>query len=218
MLDILIKNPVNTTGFLYSPGMPKLFATTPQSGFIYEIPPIKWSRFIGLIFVVHNKEEVKSRLDEVRSRYIDATHHCYAYHIGWLIKSSDDGEPSGTAGKPILSALQRSWFDNVILIIVRYFGGTMLGAPGLMRAYGDCAKQTLQHVPIIQQESIQTLSVAISYDTLPKVMQLCKQYEAQVSQQSSDLLTQKLSITINTGYADSLRQQIVSLDPGNAIL
>jgi len=94
----------------------------------------------------------------------------------------------------------------------------MLGAPGLMRAYGDCAKQTLQQVPIIQQEKTQQLTFAITYDTLPQVMQLCKQYEAKVSQQSSDLLTQKLSITINTGYSDSLRQQILALHPSNAIL
>lgn len=94
----------------------------------------------------------------------------------------------------------------------------MLGAPGLMRAYGDCAKQTLSHVPIVQQESIETLSVAVTYDVLPQVIQLCKKHDANITQQRSDLLTQKLTITINTGYIDYIRQQILSLDPGNAIL
>ncbi len=94
----------------------------------------------------------------------------------------------------------------------------MLGAPGLMRAYGEAAKQTLQEVPIIQQEKTEQQTFAITYETLPQVMQLCKQYEAKVSQQSSDLLTQKLSITINTGYSDSLRQQILALHRSNAIL
>ena len=103
----------------------------------------KGSKFLAFLYPVKLEEEIKKHLQELKSKYPDATHHCYA----WVLhpdksaqRSSDDGEPSGSAGKPILRAILSSGLTNVLVVVVRYFGGTQLGIPGLIKAYGDAAK------------------------------------------------------------------------------
>jgi len=103
----------------------------------------KGSKFLAFLYPVKLEEEIKKHLQELKSKYPDATHHCYA----WVLhpdksaqRSSDDGEPSGSAGKPILRAILSSGLTNVLVVVVRYFGGTQLGIQGLIKAYGDAAK------------------------------------------------------------------------------
>jgi len=103
----------------------------------------KGSKFLAFLYPVKLEEEIKKHLQELKSKYPDATHNCYA----WVLhpdksaqRSSDDGEPSGSAGKPILRAILSSGLTNVLVVVVRYFGGTQLGIPGLIKAYGDAAK------------------------------------------------------------------------------
>lgn len=111
------------------------------------------SRFLAYAMKVTSDDEVKMRLKEWRSRFPDATHHCYAYvldaHSGQQ-RSSDDGEPAGSAGKPILRAILSAGISHVLVVVVRYFGGTQLGVPGLIKAYGEAAEQALALLPVQQ--------------------------------------------------------------------
>jgi len=109
---------------------------------------VKGSRFIGESFLARNPDEALDRLNTVRKREHAATHHCYAWQTGVkdkaVFKYSDDGEPNGTAGKPIYDVILGSELTDILLVITRYFGGTKLGTGGLVRAYGETAKQTLE--------------------------------------------------------------------------
>jgi len=107
---------------------------------------IKHSRFIGHARHIENPDQAKAFLTEIHKTYPDATHHCPAYIIGKTAQTqfcSDAGEPSGTAGRPILSALLRNEFTNIALVVTRYYGGVQLGIPGLIEAYGSVAEQTI---------------------------------------------------------------------------
>jgi uncharacterized YigZ family protein len=118
---------------------------------------IKRSLFIGCLCPCRGGEEVRSILADVESRYRDATHHCWAYRLGpepEIEHSSDDGEPAGTAGKPILSAIKQSMMLNVIVIVTRYFGGIKLGVRGLIEAYGQTAASVVEKVvPVVRVRS-----------------------------------------------------------------
>lgn len=118
---------------------------------------IKKSRFIARVRKVGDREEAMAFLDEARSDYPDATHHCWAYLIGDPAAASsaamnDDGEPSGTAGKPILNVIQHKAIGDILVIVIRYFGGVKLGAGGLVRAYSAAAEQALATLPVTRAE------------------------------------------------------------------
>ena len=105
----------------------------------------KRSRFLGDVFRVESEEEARARIEDVRRKYYDARHHCWCYllHGTNIIRYSDDGEPQGTAGQPMLAVFQREGVENVVCVVTRYFGGILLGAGGLTRAYGKAAKSAL---------------------------------------------------------------------------
>ena len=105
----------------------------------------KRSRFIGQVWRVETEEEARAHIEEVRKRYHDARHHCWCYVIreGNILRYSDDGEPQGTAGQPMLNVFQKEEVTNAVCVVTRYFGGIQLGAGGLTRAYGGTAKLAL---------------------------------------------------------------------------
>lgn len=105
---------------------------------------INKSRFIGYVFHIENIDDFKNKLKEIEKLYPKATHYCYAYSIGQIKKSNDNGEPSGTAGLPILNTIISNEIDNVGLVVIRYFGGIKLGAGGLTRAYRQIANDTIK--------------------------------------------------------------------------
>ncbi|MBQ1328426.1 MAG: YigZ family protein, partial [Eubacterium sp.] len=108
---------------------------------------VKKSRFIGITYPVNTPEEAADFVNSIKKKYYDARHNCYAYVIGDnrdQIKFSDDGEPGGTAGKPMLDVLLGSGITNIAVVVTRYFGGTLLGTGGLVRAYSDAAKEAVQ--------------------------------------------------------------------------
>lgn len=112
---------------------------------------IKNSRFITLLYKIRSKEEIEQYLDQAKKQYPKATHYCYAYKIGENIKKvSDDGEPGGTAGMPMLNVLDKEDITNVLAITIRYFGGIKLGAGGLIRAYSKSVKETLNKINTIE--------------------------------------------------------------------
>lgn len=188
------------TVFSYSLIM-KQYISSPQHGFVYEWPKEKWSRFIGIVFQIDSLASVHVCLDQVESRYPDATHRCYAYKLWSVQKASDAGEPAGTAGKPILFAIQKSWYDTILVVVIRYFGGTMLGAGGLVRAYGQCARDILTHAPQEKKELLQKISLVCSYDDMPLVMQCIERVQGKILSQDAGILLQVVC-SMNVGLVD----------------
>lgn len=138
---------------------------------------INKSRFITYVYKVNNKDEIDNILSLLRKEYKDATHHCYAYILGNLKKASDDGEPAHTAGMPILNVLENKELNNVLAVVIRYFGGIKLGAGGLVRAYSNSVAKALDNavlVPIIKEIKIK---IEFSYSNIDNVNYLLKDYK-----------------------------------------
>lgn len=132
----------------------------------------KKSRFICLIYQVENKSEIDAYLKNVKSLYPNATHYCYAYILENNIRCSDNGEPTGSAGKPILNVLTSNHLDHVLAIVVRYFGGIKLGTGGLVRAYTKSVTMTLAKGTIIPLEKYKTITLTFSYAQEKKINHL----------------------------------------------
>lgn len=138
---------------------------------------IKNSRFITLLFKIKSKDDVSKILDNAKKEYPKATHYCYAYVVDSSKKSSDDGEPGGTAGMPILNVLEKENITNVLAIVVRYFGGIKLGASGLVRVYSKSVKDALGLVDINKLQSGKLIELTFDYDVQDKINYILKDEE-----------------------------------------
>lgn len=125
---------------------------------------VQKSKFLCFLFPVTNMESVNNLLDDIRKRYPDATHHCYAYIIDNYKRCSDDGEPSGTAGMPILNVLEKQNLNFILCIIVRYFGGILLGAGGLVRAYTTTVTSCLNQVTYVDVVKGKEIILTFAYE------------------------------------------------------
>jgi uncharacterized YigZ family protein len=148
------------------------------------------SKFIGYVYPVASTEEFKDRLNEVKKEHPKATHHCFAYRLGldgntWRV--SDDGEPSGSAGRPILGQIDSKGLVNTLVIVVRYFGGTLLGVPGLINAYKTAATLALQTTQLVQKPVEKEFLVQFDYTQVNEIMTLVKQYNCRVVRQEMQL-------------------------------
>ena len=135
----------------------------------------KKSRFIASVFPIQTQEEADEILTKIRKKYWDATHNCYAYQIGErneIQRCSDDGEPQGTAGKPILDVLKGQDIKNTLIIVTRYFGGTLLGTGGLVRAYGKGAKAGIEAAGLIEKMKVCLFTLEMTYPLSGKVQYL----------------------------------------------
>lgn len=142
----------------------------------------KGSKFFSFVFPVKDLTEVKSILDELKKKYYDATHHCYAYILGFekeTFRMNDDGEPSSTAGKPIYGQLQSKNLTNVLLVVIRYFGGTKLGVSGLIKAYKTAAAECLSAAMIVEKKVRLSYKVMFPYEKMNAVMSLLKEIKAE---------------------------------------
>ena len=135
---------------------------------IYE-EVIKYSKFISLIFRVYSKEEVNCYLEKVKKDYPGATHYCYAYVIDNDVKSSDDGEPSKTAGIPILNQITSKNLNYTLIVVVRYFGGVKLGAGPLTRTYAKVARDVIKHDNIITLVKGYDIDITFNYDNIKNI-------------------------------------------------
>lgn len=138
---------------------------------------IKNSRFITILIKINSEEEIKDILQKVKTTYPDATHYCYAYVTENINKSSDDGEPAGTAGIPMLNVLLKNNLTNILAITVRYFGGIKLGAGGLVRAYTKSLTETIKSSKIVELEKGLEVKIIINYDMQKNLDYLLKDYE-----------------------------------------
>ncbi|HNW59392.1 MAG TPA: YigZ family protein [bacterium] len=147
---------------------------------------IKGSRFLAFAAPVAERAEAEAFVDELRRRYFDATHHCFAWRLGSgpgeHSRFADDGEPSGTAGKPILQVITGRELTNLIVVVVRYFGGTKLGTGGLVRAYAESAALVLEGAPVEKIWHTQSLAFAVGYDHLNAVMKLIERHAAAIEE------------------------------------
>lgn len=146
-----------------------------------EIAKVKGSRFIAEIFPVTSEDEIDPHLDAVRRTYHDATHHCFAYRLGpdgGRFRSSDDGEPSGSAGAPILRKIESSGLTDVLVVVIRYYGGTKLGAGGLARAYGAAAEDVLAQTDRSTRTQYRLLKLEFFYDDTSPAMRLIERFGA----------------------------------------
>ncbi len=140
----------------------------------------KKSKFLSFVFHVESSEEVKGIVDEHRKKYYDARHVCWAYMLGperEEYRSNDDGEPSGTAGRPILGQINSYGLTNVLIIVIRYFGGTLLGTGGLIKAYKEAAEDAVRNAVIVEKTVDRFLTVRFEYVLLNDVMRALKQFE-----------------------------------------
>ena len=148
----------------------------PAEGYITE----KKSKFISHIFPVKNADEVKEILEGQRKKYYDARHVCWAYMLGWErneFRSNDDGEPSGTAGRPILGQINSAELTDVLITVVRYFGGTLLGTSGLIKAYKEAAADAVANAEIVEKTVDDIIEIAFDYTLLNEVMRVLKQFD-----------------------------------------
>jgi uncharacterized YigZ family protein len=148
------------------------------------------SKFIAYAYPIITIEEAKNFLQSLKKEHPKAVHHCFAYRIGNdgnNFRVSDDGEPSGTAGKPILNQIDSKSLTNICVIVVRYFGGTLLGVPGLINAYKTAAALALQLVPAIQKSVEIAYELHFDYTKMNEVMMIVKQYNCTVIQQEMQL-------------------------------
>lgn len=150
----------------------------------------KGSKFIAISKYVASEEEFKVFLEETKKEYYDARHHCYAWRLGLedeKYRSNDDGEPSGTAGKPILNQIQSYELFNTAVIVVRYFGGTKLGVSGLISAYKSATRDALSQSVIVKRFIYNTLEIRFKYPRLNDIMRIVKEEKIYISEQIFEL-------------------------------
>lgn len=135
------------------------------------------SRFISFAFPVETEDEVKSIVGDLKKKYHDARHHCYAYRLGYLgdrFRANDDGEPSSSAGRPILGQIESKGLSDVLVVVVRYFGGIKLGVPGLIRAYKTSTAEALEKAGSVEKVAGKWFRVSFGYEAMNSVMKILK--------------------------------------------
>lgn len=145
----------------------------------------KKSKFIANVFYVETQEEAEEKVKEIKKKYFDARHNCYAYSVftkdGIVNRFSDDGEPSGTAGSPMLNILNSKELTNLVVIVTRYFGGILLGTGGLVRAYTGAVQEALANVEEVTKDLGLEVKIQVSYPDLEKLKYYLKQNEIEIT-------------------------------------
>lgn len=148
------------------------------------------SKFIAYAYPVQTIDDCKQFLQQLKKEHPKAVHHCFAYRLGWdgnQFRVSDDGEPAGTAGRPILGQIDSKQLTNITVIVVRYFGGTLLGVPGLIQAYKSATAMVLQLIPVVQKSIEVMYELQFDYTLMNEVMMIVKQYGCSVVGQEMQL-------------------------------
>lgn len=158
---------------------------TPSTGLYKE----KGSRFISFLLPVETAEQAKAETDRIRKEYHDARHHCFAYRLGLtgdLWRVNDDGEPSSSAGKPIYGQILSNSLSDVLIVVVRYFGGIKLGVPGLINAYRTAAADAIAHSTIITKTASRLIGIEFGYPVMNDIMKIIKDSGVSVISQNFD--------------------------------
>jgi len=179
---------------------------------------VKKSKFISNVVPVNDNKEAEDYIDKFRKKYWDATHNVYAYSLGLnneIQKFSDDGEPSGTAGKPVLEVIKSKGVKNVLIVVTRYFGGILLGAGGLIRAYSESASLGLKKSKIIKKIKCDVFQITTDYNMLGKLRWELNQ-KGLIIRDINYTEDVKMKIFVCTNYSIDFKQLIMNLTSGNA--
>lgn len=172
------------------------------------------SKFIGIILPVDNIEVVKKHLQEIKKEYYDATHHCYAYILGINKEvqfDSDAGEPVGSAGKPILNTLLSYEITNTLAVVIRYYGGTKLGIPGLINAYKTATQLAIENNEIITKYIFDQLLVFVPYEKQQLFYNLQKKYNIEYEIKASDNSGQEIEVKIRQSLKEEVKEEFEGL-------
>ena len=179
----------------------------------------KGSKFFGFSFPVENEKEVKEALGKVKEEHPKATHHCYAFRLGITgenYRANDDGEPSGSAGLPIYNQLLANNVTQILLIVVRYYGGTKLGVSGLVKAYKESAKLVLESCEIITKELQSTIEIQFDFNQQNVIFTLLNKFEAKIidfKTEETCTISAKLKTSEKENISDQLSEmQIISFE------
>jgi uncharacterized YigZ family protein len=149
----------------------------------------KGSKFLAYAYPVENDQQIKEILNQLKKEHHTANHHCYAYRLGadkMNYRANDDGEPNNTAGKPILGQIQSNDLTNILIVVVRYFGGTLLGVSGLINAYKNSAADVIKVSSIIEKQILFNYTIQFYFEHLNDVMKLLKQLDCKIINQQFD--------------------------------
>ena len=174
----------------------------------------KGSKFIGIAFPCDSENDFISKLKEIKIKYNDSRHHCFAYKLkpdGSQIRFNDDGEPSNSAGKPILGQIEHFKITQVGIVVIRYFGGTKLGVGGLIKAYREAAKEAVNNNEIINKEITSFINLNFSYAEMNTIMKLIKDYDLEIKHQQMHLnceMTLEFPIRIKEELCSKLEHHV----------
>ena len=174
----------------------------------------KRSKFLAFAFPVSTVEEVKLLLDEYQKKYYDARHVCYAYMLGHerlVFRANDNGEPSGTAGKPILGQINSHELTDILILVVRYFGGVKLGTSGLIQAYRAAAAEAIEAAVIVEKTVDEQLTCCFEYPLMNQVMRVVKEEEPRLIAQSFDNDC-RMTLSIRASKMPILRSRLEKID------
>ena len=170
----------------------------------------KRSKFVSIAIPVNSEDEVKEHLYELRKKYYDARHVCWAYHIGTddvKFRANDDGEPSGTAGRPILGQIRSFELTDILIAVVRYFGGIKLGTGGLIIAYKAAAADVLEQAVIVEKTIDESLTFTFEYPFMNEVMRIVKEMEPTILAQNFEMSCE-MTLQIRRSQIELLRNRL----------
>ena len=179
----------------------------------------KRSRFIGHVWRVEGEEEARARIEEMKKRYYDARHNCWCYLLqeGGVVRYSDDGEPQGTAGQPMLNVFQREGVTNVCCVVTRYFGGILLGTGGLVRAYQGSVKLGLEGLPVTLRKDMRRFVVSIEPHQVSDFQHFLAEARGRV--QSSDFrFDATFEVLVPSDEADAFVERLSEATAGAALI
>ena len=174
----------------------------------------KGSKFIAYAFPVSNEEEIKTHLSALRKEHHSARHHCYAYRLGadkLIYRANDDGEPSSTAGKPILGQIQSKDLTDILIVVVRYFGGTLLGVSGLINAYKLATADAINNALIVEKIVKEKYEIKFDYLQMNDVMKIIKDENLEIQSQNFEL-TCSLTFAVLKNNADKVQQLFTKIN------
>jgi uncharacterized YigZ family protein len=171
------------------------------------------SKFLAFAYPLKDVASFKQIIQNLKKEHPKAAHHCFAYRIGLNkdnFRVSDDGEPSGTAGKPILNQIDSKELTNVAIIVVRYFGGTLLGVPGLINAYKSAASMALQLIPIVQKQVTVTYRIHFDYTQMNEIMRWIKTFNLEITAQELQLFC-SMDVNVPVKKAEEFKQMVTDI-------
>ncbi len=182
----------------------------PSSGVYRELS----SKFISLAYPVTSEDEAKEIIKSIKKEYFDARHHCFAYRIGaegkvWRV--GDDGEPSSSAGRPILGQILSNELSDILIVVVRYFGGTKLGIPGLIRSYKSAAADAISNSVIITKTATEPVKISFDYENTEPVMKFIKSTGLQIAEENFDLRC-SLTLQVRVSEVENVRKLLSEIN------